>query len=131
MHKLKYYKEQLLPWFVSLTLFLSFCTFFGYSNTATLFHHQKTQVELVYSANTKPYSLTVAFKKTISSPPKIVHLNNPIKYRIALLLTYNKLIKVRLLNISKLYYSIKKSERFFPLKNIPDNSGEYVFISIG
>ena len=131
MHKLKYYKEKLLPWFVTLTLRLCLFTFLGYSSTATFLHHQKIQTELVYSANTKPYSLTVAFKKTISSHPKIVHLNNPIKYRIALLLTYNKLIKVRLHNISKQYHSIKKSERFFPLKNIPDNSGEYVFISIG
>ena len=131
MHKLKYYKEKLLPWFVTLTLRLCLFTFLGYSSTATFLHHQKIQTELVYSANTKRNYFTVALKKTTGSPHKNIFLNNSTKNRIALLITYNKLIKVRLHNISKQYHSIKKSERLLPLKNIPDNSGEYFFISIG
>lgn len=131
MHKLKYYKEKLLAWFLTLTLFLSLFTFLGYSNKATLFHHLKIQTELVNSTNTKPNSPTIAFKKTISIPPKIIHLNKLTKYRISLLLSYNKLMKVRLQNISQQYHSIKKSERFLPIKNIPCNACEYVFIYIG
>jgi len=129
--QLKYCKDKLSQRLLTITLILSVFAFSGYSNNSAFSNTQKVQTELVYLRSTKPDKHAFAFKKLLCIPHKNIFFNNLTKYNSVLLLTYNKLVKVELDNISKLYHSIESADRFLQLKNIQDNSSKDVFISIG
>jgi hypothetical protein len=129
--KLKYYKTSLSDCLVTLTLMLSIFIFSGYGNIPSLFYNRKIQTELVYSSKIKPDKVTTALKEAKIISGKNIFLNSLHKNEKKFLVTFNKIIKTRLHNISSKYHSFKRADKNFQLKNIPDNSGEDTFITTG
>ena len=128
---MKYCKNKLSRWLLTVTMLLSVFAFSGYSNNSTLLNNKKAQTELVCSTKTKHKKFIVAFKKIISTSHRPTFLNYFSNHSATLLLTYNKLIKVKFDNILKVYRSIDQADKFVQLKNIPSNSSKDIFISIG
>ena len=112
-------------------MLLSVFAFSGYNNNSTRLNNAKAQTELICSTKTKNKKFTVLFKKVIFTSGRHIFLNYSRNHSTTLLLTYNKLIKVKFDNISKQYKSIDQADIFFHLKNIPSNSSKDIFISIG
>jgi len=111
-------------------MLLSVFAFSGYNST--LLNNVKAQTELVCSTKTKNKKFTVLFQEVIYSFDRHTFLNYFSNYLTTLLLTYNKLIKVKFDNISKQYKSIDQADKFVQLKkNIPSNSSKNIFIFIG
>ena len=127
----KYCKSKLSKWLLTGAMLLSVFAFSGYYNNSTLLNNVKAQTELVYSTKTKNKKFAVFFKKVIYPSDKHIFLNYFSNHLTTLLLTYNKLIKVKFDNISKQYKSIDQADKFVQLKNIPSNSSKDIFISIG
>jgi hypothetical protein len=128
---MKYRRIKISKWLLSVTMLLSVFAYSGYSNNPILLNNKKAQTELVCSTKTKPNKFTVAFKRTISASHRYIPLNYFLNHSISFLLSYNRLIKIRLDNISKLYRSIDQTDRFLQIKNISLNSNQDIFIPIG
>ena len=112
-------------------MLLSVFAFSGYNNNSTRLNKAKVQTELVCSTKTKNKKFAVLFKKVIYSSARHTFLSYFSTHLTTLLLTYNKLIKVKFDNISNQYKSIDQAHKFVQLKNIPSNSSKNIFISIG
>jgi hypothetical protein len=113
---------------LALILFVS--VFFGYTNDKNAEVYRKQKTELVCSIKTKPDQHTVAFKKCISTASAATFDEDIAQQNFAFI-TYNRIIKVRLNTLSKQYFSFTRQAGFLPIKNIPNNSGKDIFISIG
>ena len=112
-------------------MLLSVFAFSGYSYNSTLLNNTKVQTELICSNKTKSKKFTVLFKKDVRLSDGHAFLNYSRIHSTALLLIYNKLIKVKFDNIAKQYKSVDQADKFVHLKNIPSNSRKDIFISIG
>jgi hypothetical protein len=128
---MKYCKNKLSRWLLTVTMLLSVFAFSGYNTNTTLLNNKKPQTELIRSTKATTNKITVAFKKTITAYHRHIFINYFNNHATGLLLIYNKLIKVKFDNILKLYQSIDQADKFIQLKNIPRNSSKDIFISIG
>jgi hypothetical protein len=107
-------------------ILLSVFAFSGYNNNSTLLNNVKARTELVCSTKIENKKFTVLFKEVIYPSGRHTFLNYFCNHSTTLLLTYNKLIKVKFDNTSKQYKSIEQADKFVQLKNIPSNSSKYI-----
>lgn len=125
---MKYCEPNLSKWLLTATVLLGIFLSPG-GNYSNLRNNVKAQTELVYSAKSK--NISVDFKKvtfTFRRHPFLSYFTN---HPTSLLLTYNKLIKVKFDCNSKLSRSIDQTEKFIQAKYIPSGSSEDLFISVG
>jgi hypothetical protein len=127
----KYSKENLSKWLLSIAILLSAFAFSGYVNNSVLLSNAKAQTELVCSTKVKVKKSTVFIKKVIHSFDRHTFFNYLSTHFTTLFFSHNRLVKVKLENISKQYKSTKQADKFVQLKNIPANSSKDIFISIG
>jgi hypothetical protein len=119
-----YYKHKLPNWLLTAGIFLGLFIFPGYTGNPLITRQQPTQTELVFSNNCKIAKRTIAYNRTLTSACKNKTFNNTRKYEAIALLTSNRLIKVKLDNIFKLFYSGKIACWFIQIKRIPQSSNE-------
>lgn len=128
---LKYHKNKLSKWLLTITLLFSVFTFSGYGDTSQFAHQQKTQTALVCSTDDKAGKPALSCKKSVIHTHKSTFLYNCNRNDTRILITSTKLIKVKLDHVSKKYHSIKRADTFLQLKSVPQKSGKDIFISIG
>ena len=119
----KYGKQNLSRLLLIVAFLLSSFTFTGYGK------NNFNQNQKACSTNSNTNRHTITFKRITGAYHQNILLNAA-KYKTSFLIAYNNLIKVRLNSISKQYLSIPQYN-LLPLKNIPQNPGKYIFISIG
>ena len=96
------------------------------ANTAPI--QQETKTELVVPFKVKTPEWTKSFHKKGNLK---TYTNSPAskKYEAGYLFTYNKLVEVKINNLSRKYSLIKSPDSFFRIKTIPRSSKENDFIS--
>lgn len=125
-----YRKDILSKWLLRVTILLSVFTFAGNSGSSKSLYQPNAQTEIVCTLYSKTTKTTTSFKNTLSIKPKEnfdYFLNSC--WTISLL-AYERQIKVRFDNTSKLHFLNYKADFFLIIKTIPQNSGEDNFISI-
>lgn len=128
--KYPYYKDKLTKWFLAVTLLFSIFTFSVYAGNSQSRQLGTTKTELVVSNNPIICKRAVSYKKGLELIRFISPLNSSDKNWINSLFTYNILIKVKLDNISRQFYSHKPANHFLQIKTNPQSSDEDLFATL-
>ena len=129
MQKLKSHNYKRLPaaCLLAVYLFFSFITIAGYRTAAGSVFHQNVQTALICSHESYTSKETAAYKK--HSPPVKKITTDALNYNLIVLLTHNRLVKVKLYWLSKNVNPFFCPVLFVQQKIIPENSGEHNFPS--
>ena len=125
-----YRKDILSKWLLRITILLSVFTFAGNSGYSKSLNKNNAQTEIVCKLYSKEIKRTVGFNNKLN----IKHAENSSNifnncWTISLM-AYQRQTKVRFDNIHKLGFLNYKTDLFFIIKTIHQNSDEDNFISI-
>ena len=117
-----YHKDKLSRSFLVVTVFLICFALTGYAATSKFQQQKNGQTEITFSPNSRVSKHTILYKKLFNT--KACTLNSTCNNFLTTLLIYNRLVKLRINNISKTFCRLNIPVCFIQCKTIPQSSSE-------
>jgi len=119
-----YHTHRSSKWLLVITLLLSAFAFTGYTGNTTPHLKQAVQIESIFVNNPISAKKSVSYNYSGKSTIHTTHFSLVHQYRINALLTFNRLVKIKLACLSTLVSSFEPPHRFIQAKTFPSDSGE-------